>query len=383
MTPTEKSAAYPITFDDVLAARERIRPFLAPTPLRSYAALDAAVGHGIRALVKHENHQPTNAFKVRNALSAMTLLDAGQRGRGVVAATRGNHGLGVAFAARRLGMAATICVPVDNNAEKNEAMRGLGAELIEEGRDFDEALALAVRLAGERGLHMVHSTNDPAVIAGAATMTLEMLEQVGLREGDPTGGPAAGSASKPGDNPGGDPAGNRVGDLTGDTGEIDALVMAVGGGSQAVGALVVAGHLRPGLEVFGVQAAGAPAMYDSWRLRRPAPAGSAETFADGLATRACYEMTFGALCGGLADFVVADEAELAAAVRTMVRTTHNLAEGAGAASLAGLVRLAPRLAGRRVAIVLSGSNIDQATLRLVLDPDHDFRSSASRAPRDP
>src|ERR1700753_3215463 len=133
--------AYPITFDDVLAARERIRPFLMPTPLRAYAALDAAVGHGVRVWVKHENHQPTNAFKVRNALSAMTLLDAGQRRRGVVAATRGNHGLGVAFAARRLGMAATICVPVGNNAEKNEAMRGLGAELIEEGRDFDEALA--------------------------------------------------------------------------------------------------------------------------------------------------------------------------------------------------------------------------------------------------
>src|SRR5262252_1367379 len=172
-----ESSAWPVTFEDVLAARERLRRYLTVTPLRGYAPLDAAVGHGIAVWVKHENHQPTNAFKVRNAISTLTLLSGEELSRGVVAATRGNHGLGVAYAGRLLGTPVTICVPVGINPEKNEAMRGLGAAVSEEGRDYDESVAVAGRLVGERGLTMIHSTNDPRVIAGAATMTLEILEQ--------------------------------------------------------------------------------------------------------------------------------------------------------------------------------------------------------------
>ncbi len=319
--------AWPIDIADVIAARERIRPHLSPTPLRRYAALDAELGSGIRVHVKHENHQPTNAFKVRNALSAMTLLEPEQRSRGVIAATRGNHGQALAWAGERLGIPVAICVPIGNSPDKNRAVMGFGAELIEEGRDYDESVEVAARLAGERGLHIVHSTNDRGVIAGAGTIALEMLEE--------------------------EPA-------------LDAMVVAVGGGSQAVGALTVARALRPEMPVYGVQAANASAIHDGWHRGEPVSLPSASTFADGLATRHCYPMTFGALREGLADFVAVSEGELASAIRLYLRTTHNLAEGAGAAGLAGAIRLAPGLAGKRVGVILSGANIDEAVLARIL-----------------
>ncbi len=322
----------PIRFEDVLAARERIRPYLQPTPLRSYEALDEEIGAGIRVLVKHENHQPTNAFKIRNALSALTLLPEEKKQRGVVVATRGNYGQGVALAGRLLGVPVTVCVPLGNNPEKNRAIRGFGAELIEQGSDYDETVEVAKTLVRERSLHLIHSTNDPAILAGAATLSLEILEQAP---------------------------------------DVEAIVVSIGGGSQAVGTLVAASGLRPEVrpevEVFGVQAAGAPAQYEGWRAGSPLVLERADTFADGLATRSCYELTFPALREGLSDFVLATEAEIADAVRLVLRTTHNLAEGAGAASFAGLRLLRDRLASRKVAVVLSGSNIDADTLKRVVN----------------
>lgn len=320
------AVSWPIAFADVLAARDRIRGHLSPTPLRHYDVLDAAVGHGIRVLVKHENHQPTCAFKVRNALSAMSLMSADDKARGVVAATRGNHGQGVAWAGRLLGVGVTICVPVGNNPDKNDAMRALGATVIERGRDYDASVKVAEQLVSE-GRTMVHSTNDARIIAGAGTIALEMFEQAD---------------------------------------RIDALVIAVGGGSQAVGAMTVARELAPDVGVYGVQAEGAAAIHDGWHAGVPVSKDSAETFADGLATRSCYPFTFDALREGLRGFVLASEAELADSVRLMLRGTHNLCEGAGAAGLAGLRKLAPELASKTVGIILSGGNIDVATLQRVV-----------------
>jgi threonine dehydratase len=319
------AAAPPITFEDIAAARARIAPHLPVTPLRSYPELDAATG--ARVLVKHENHLPTNAFKARNAVSFMTALPAEQRARGVIAATRGNHGAGIAWAGARLGVPAVICVPHGNNPEKNAAIRGHGAELVEAGRDYDEAVEVATRIMRERGLVMAHSTNDPTVIAGAGTLSAELCEQAG---------------------------------------ELDAIVVGVGGGSQAVGAIVATRALRPGVAVYGVQARGAAAIHDSWHAGARLTTDRADTFADGLATRATYDLTWPALQGGLAGFVAVSDAELADAVRLLLRTTHNLAEGAGAAGLAGLLRLRAELAGKTVAIVLSGANIDAATLRRIV-----------------
>ena len=322
------SGAWPITLDDVRAARERLAPYLDTTPLRQYAALDAAVGHGITVLVKHENHQPTNSFKARNGLSAMTALTGTELERGVLAATRGNHGQGVALAGRLLGVPVTICVPHGNNPEKNEAMRGLGATLIEDGCDYDETLAVAERLMHERGLTIVHSTNDPHVIAGAGTIALEIVEQ------EP---------------------------------ELDAIVIAVGGGSQTVGALTVLRELKPDAKVYAVQADGASAIYQSWKARKPLTTPTCATFADGIATRSTYEMTFPTLLEGLAGFVTVSDAEIAEAMRLLMRTTHNLVEPAGAAGLAGLFKLREELAGKKVAVILTGGNVDAATLRRVVE----------------
>jgi threonine dehydratase len=321
---------WPITMRDVFTARQRLRNYLEPTPLRNYSTLDAAVGAGIRVFVKHENVNPTGSFKARNGLSAMMSLTPDEKKRGVVAATRGNHGQALAWAGSLLRVPVHICVPVGNNPEKNDAMRGFGANLIEEGKDYDEAVEVARKLVTNRGFKMIHSTNDNAVIAGAATMTLEILE---------------------------------------DAPNIEALVIAVGGGSQAVGALTVARAVRPDMPVYAVQAEQASAIYDAWKTRRPVAVASANTFADGLATRHTYEKTFPALCEGLRGFVVVSEAEIASAIRMFLRTTHHLAEGAGAAGLAGLLKLRPELSGKTVGIILCGSNIDRETLRKVINKE--------------
>ena len=163
---------WPVTIEDVRSARERIRDRLPPTPLRRYAPLEEAVGYGIRVYVKHENHQPTQAFKVRNAFSVLTTLSPEEKKRGVVGATRGNHGQALAWAGQLLGVPVVVCVPRGNNPEKNEAMRGFGAEVIEEGDDYDVAVQVAEKLVRDRGMTLVHSTNHKQVIAGAGTMAL-------------------------------------------------------------------------------------------------------------------------------------------------------------------------------------------------------------------
>ncbi len=316
----------PITIDDVRAARERIAPHLPPTPLRRYAQLAERIGD-IDLFVKHENHQPTNSFKIRNGLSFMTSLDAGERRRGVVAASTGNHGQGIAYGASLLGSSAVICVPAGNNPEKNAAMRALGARVVEEGRDYDDAVGVMQRIAASEGRVIAHSTNDPRIVAGAATMTLEIVEQ----------------------NP-----------------EINALVIAVGGGSQAVGAITVARAMAPKLAVYGVQAAGAAAIHDSWHAGRRMTTERANTFAEGVATRTTYDLTFPALQSGLAGFVTVTDAEIAESLRTITSLTHNLVEGAGAMGFAALPKLRDQLAGKRVGIIFCGGNIDTGTLRRIL-----------------
>lgn len=319
---------WPITIDDARAAELRIRPWLPPTALLTHPLLDDAVGSGIRVFVKHENFNPTGSFKVRNGLAFMTALPPELRERGVVAATRGNHGLGIAHAGRLFGVSTTICVPLGNNPDKNAGMRALGARLIEEGSDYDTAVGVAERIVREEGATLAHSTNDLRVLAGAATLSLEMFEQ----ERD-----------------------------------LDAAVVAVGGGSQAVGAITVARAMHPSTRVFAVQAAGAPATHDSYHQRRPLSYDSCKTIADGLATRSAYALTFPALLEGLAGFITVSDAEIVAAMQLLLRTTHTLVEGAGAAGLAGLLALRHELAGQRVAIILSGGNVDVATLKSILD----------------
>jgi len=334
MTAPPASPSTPITLDDVLAARKRISRFIGATPLRNYPLLDAAVP-GVTLLVKHENLQPTGSFKVRNGLATITALSDAERARGVVGASTGNHGQGLAYAGRQLGVPVTICVPRGNNPEKNAAMRAWGAMVVEEGDDYDAAIAVAQRLVEQEDRVLAHSTNNVNVLAGAGTMTLEIHEQL---EENPDG-------------------------IDG----LDTLIIAIGGGSQAVGALTVVRALRPGLEVIGVQAAGAPAVHDSWHAREPRRTKRAATFAEGVATRGSYTLTLHALIDGLADFITVTDAETADAVRTILATTHHLVEGAGAMGLAAARKLAPRLQGKRVGIIFCGANMDTAVLRRILN----------------
>jgi len=313
-----------ITVDDVLAGEARIRPHLAPTPMRHYPLLDALVGHGIEVWVKHENHHPTQSFKIRNGLNSVLGRDEASRRRGIIAASTGNHGLGVAYAGKLTGTPVTICVPEGNNPEKNAGIRALGAELVEVGARYDATIAACAAMAAERGMTIAHSTNDPLVLAGAGTMTLEILAQAP---------------------------------------PLDALVIALGGGSQAVGALTVAAARQPGLRVYAVGASGAPAQYESWRRGERLTGQAVQTFAEGIATGAAYELTFETLRAGLAGFVTVTDEALYAAIRDLIRVTQNLPEGAGAAGLAGLRELAPELAGRRVGIVMCGGNLAERDLR--------------------
>ena len=307
---------WPITFGDVLDAHDRIAPHLAPTLLRHYPELDAVIGAHV--LVKHEDQNPTHSFKVRNGLSALSVLPRDTPG--VVAATRGNHGLGVSWAAKELGIPATICVPVGNSPLKNARIEELGARLVSEGKDYDESVEVMQRLVRDERLVEIHSTNNRHVIAGAATLTLEIAEHAS---------------------------------------EIDHMVVAVGGGSHAVGAMTVLRERFPDAKVYGVQAERASAIHDSWHAGEPLEKESADTFADGLATRRTYDLTFPALRDGLADFLTVTESEIADAIRLFSGITGITPEGAGPAGLAGLRKVG--LSGT-VAIVITGSNIDPGVL---------------------
>jgi threonine dehydratase len=305
---------------DVLAARLRIAPYLQPTPLYSYPALDALAGS--RIWVKHENHQPIGAFKVRGGINLISQLDADDRRRGVITASTGNHGQSVAYAAGVFGVPAVVCVPEQANPVKVESMRALGAEVISHGRDFDEAREHCEKLATERGYRYIHSANEPALIAGVATYTLEILE------------------TQP---------------------DTDVIVVPVGGGSGAAGACVVTTAVRPSIEVIGVQSEAAPAAYRSWRAHALVE-DTMGTLAEGLATRTAFELTQRILWERLDDFMLVSEAALTEATRLMIAKTRNLVEPSGAAALAAVLAEPDRFAGRQVAIVCSGGNISPEQL---------------------
>jgi len=302
------------TFTDVLAARRRIAPYLRPTPLYGYPALDEVTGAEV--LVKHENHQPVGAFKVRGGVNLIAQLDHDERARGVVTASTGNHGQSIAFAARLFGVAATICVPEGANPVKVASMRGLGADIVFHGRDFDDAREHCALLAERDDLRYVHSGNEPDLIAGVATHTLEILEE------------------RP---------------------DTEVVIVPIGGGSGAAGACIVARAVNPSIEMIGVQSAQAPAAYRSWKERRMVD-DTTETFAEGLATRTAFELPQRILWDHLDDFVLVTDDEIRSAQRMLIETTRNLVEAAGAAPLAPALTLRPRLAGRTVALILSGGN---------------------------
>jgi threonine dehydratase len=314
----------PPTLKDVYAARERVYRVVRPTPLMRHPLLAAETG--LDVFVKHENHNPTGAFKVRGGLNLIGSLEADDR-RGVITATTGNHGQSIALACQRDGVACTIVVPLGNNPEKNAAMRAFGAELIEFGKDFDEARERVEQLQRDRGPRYVHSANESLLIAGVATYALEIFEEL----------------------PG-----------------VDVIVVPIGGGSGACGCTIVRTGLGSRAKVIGVQAERADAFTRSWRSGARVVGEKADTFAEGMATRVTFDLPFEILKQALDDIVTLTEDELAEGVRLALRATHNLAEGAGAASLMAAMKLRGQLAGKKVVCVMSGGNIDRATLTRIL-----------------
>ena len=324
-----------VTFQGVIAARQVVTRFLKQTPLIHYPELSERLG--FQAYIKHENHQPTGSFKVRGGLNFMHHLPHTQREKGVITATRGNHGQSIAYAAAQFGVKATVVVPYGNNPEKNSAMQAFGAELIEHGTDFDAARTLCETLQAERGLYYVHPCMEPALFHGVGTYSLEIFESLP---------------------------------------NVDAIIVPIGGGSGCCGAITVAKAINPKVKVIGVQAENAPAVYRSWKTGQLVETDSSDTIADGLATRVPFSLPFSIIKKGIHDIVLLSEAELEEGIRLALRWTHNLAEGAGAAPIAAAHKLkegahtgnsyTDTLAGKNVVMVMSGANLDTGTLKRVL-----------------
>jgi threonine dehydratase len=308
------------TLADVLDARRHIAPYLRPTPLFRYSALDRLLGTEV--FVKHENHQPTGAFKVRGGVNLISQLTADELRRGVIAASTGNHGQSVAFGARIFGTRAIVCAPENANPVKVEAMRGLGAEIVLHGPDFDAAREHCEELAREHGYRYIHSGDEPLLVAGVGTLYLEIFEDEPL---------------------------------------IDVVFVPIGGGSGAAAACIVAAAVKPSVRVIGVQSDAAPAAYRSWREKRMVE-DKMGTYAEGLATRTAFAFPQRVMREMLHDFVLVSDDEIRSAQAQMIEGTRNMVEAAGAAPLAAALRMKDELQGKKVALVASGGNVSPEQL---------------------
>jgi threonine dehydratase len=313
------------TLQDIERARAAIGGVIRRTSLMSHPLLAAETGLDIH--VKHENHNPTAAFKIRGGLNLIASLSESERRRGVITASTGNHGQSIAFASQRAGVSCIVAVPHGNNPEKNAKIRAFGATIVEHGKDFDEAREWVEGEAETTGRRYVHSANEPLLIAGVGTYALEIFE-----------------------------------DLPG----ADVILVPIGGGSGACGCCIVRSGLGKKTRVIGVQAVEADAFTRSWRGPERVSATQMNTFAEGIATRYTFDLTFGILKRELDDIVLLTEAELEEGVRLAIRATQNLAEGAGAAPLIAAVKLRNKLAGKKVVCVMSGGNLSQGVLKRIL-----------------
>jgi threonine dehydratase len=310
-----------LSVHDVLRARKLLRSYLQPTALLSYPALDRLLG--AQVFVKHENHSPIGSFKARGSLNA---LSAHIRERQVVACSTGNHGMGVAYAARMLGLQATVVVPEWANREKTSAIEALGGRVVFSGRSVAESQRYTRELVGEQSAYFADDGGDMLIAAGAGTVALEILEELP---------------------------------------DIEVLIIPLGDGALAGGCGVVVKALAPHVRTLGVQSESCPAMFQSWQ-RDEVVRVEGQTLADGLAVVEPHAGAVKILRRVLDDALLVSERELADAIRLLLRYTHNLAEGAGAAALAGALKVRETLKGRKVALILSGGNLDTRLLPSLL-----------------
>lgn len=312
------------SYQDILKAREIIQTYLPRTPLYSYPQLNDFLG--TKVYIKHENHLPTVSFKVRGGINLMHNLKPGERKRGVVTASTGNHALSIATAGRLFDVPVSIVMPENANPVKVTAIRSLGPEIIFHGRIFEQSKDYANALAAERGARFIHPANEPHLIAGVASYAAEIIE---------------------------------------DCPELNTIIVPVGGGSGAAGCCLAKAELKPAVQVIGVQAEKAPAAYLSWKTKSLVT-DKMETAAEGLQTQMGYELTQEILQKHLADFILVSEEEMAAAILTYLQLVRNISEEAGAAPLAAALKIKERLKGKTVALILSGSNISMERLKTIL-----------------
>jgi threonine dehydratase len=319
----------PVTLEDVYDAQKMIAKYLPRTPIVSSFSLSKQLG--CNAFVKCDNILPTGAFKVRGGINIIAKMPKDERCRGVIAASTGNHAQSVAYAASLFGVKAVIGMPFNANPDKVEATRSFGATVEFHGKDYDEARCWVEAEAKRKGYRYIHSANEPLLIAGVGTLYLEIMQELP---------------------------------------DVDVIIVPIGGGSGAASACVVAKTLNPNVKVIGVQAENAPAVYLSWKSGKLTETESADTFAEGLATRVAFKMTFDILCRMIDDIVLVTEREIKRAILTLLETTHQLAEGAGASSTAAAFKMRKQLRGKNVVLPLTGGNLPLGILRAILEEEH-------------
>ena len=316
----------PVTFEDIVGARQFISPYLAKTPLVRLPKISDQLGCDYYA--KLENLQPIGVFKVRGGVNLVGTATDEEKRNGMISASTGNHGQSIAYGGRLFNTRVIIYAPAENvNQSKMQAMRDLGAEVRLHGSDFDQARLESERVGREEGMRYVHAANEPKLVAGVGTMGLEIFE---------------------------------------DLPDVDVIIAPAGGGSCSSGNCIVARHLKPNVKVIAVQSDAAPAMWHAWRNRNLDPYPTMNTEHEGLATRVPFEMTNRILWELLSDFVLVSDEEIREAIRILARDGKQVAEGAGAASLAGAFKLRDQLRGKKVVGILTGGNLPLDRLASVL-----------------
>jgi threonine dehydratase len=309
----------------VMKARAVLNRYLNRTSLTYYSELSRLTG--CEVFVKHENHNPTGSFKIRGALNFFHHMSGKEPNNDILVATRGNHGMAMAWAGHWFSVPCTVVVPEHNNPEINRIVESFGAELIVHGNDFYDAQSYCDKLVASAGYYYVEQGNEPEILNGLGTMGLEIFE-----------------------------------DLPG----VDVIVCPIGGGAGCASLIKVAQAVNPRVEIIGVQAERMAAFYASWKKGECVVIDSAETIADGLAARSPFQLPYIIMKDYIADVVLLSENEILDGIRLALQVTHNLAEGAGAAPLAAALKIKDRLAGKKVVLIMSGGNLSNAHLTQAL-----------------
>jgi threonine dehydratase len=314
-----------VNLTGVLMARKIIYKYLNRTSLTHYAELSRLLG--CEAFVKHENHQPTGSFKIRGALNFFHHMSKEELDAGILVATRGNHGLAMAWAGQWFHVPCTVVVPEGNNPEINRTIESYGAELIIHGEDFYDAQSYCEELVDSAGYYYVQQGNEPEILNGLATMGFEIIE---------------------------------------DLPDVDVVICPIGGGAGCASLLKTLRAIRPDVEIIGVEPANVPSFYKAWKQGEIVTLDDAHTLADGLAARSVFHLPYIILRDKINDVILLTEEEIFEGIRMALATTHNLAEPAGAVSLMAAYKIKDRLAGRKVVMILSGGNISVETLKTAL-----------------